>query len=99
MGGRGSDGGGLTGAFNLLLHLDGRFELLRSPGSAWNFRLRLGRKKSKKPPQPDRSFLVNRAGVGLLLSDTELGEHLKQLGRLYLEFPRQFVDSDLTHKD
>jgi hypothetical protein len=73
--------------------------MTRSLGSTRNLSFGLGRKESKKTPQLDRSFLFNRAGVGLLFGDAELGEHLKQPGWLYFELPRQFVYSDLTHKN
>jgi hypothetical protein len=50
------------------------------------------------PPQPVGDLVVNRTGVGSLLGDAELGQQLKKPVRLHLEFPRQLVDSDLTHK-
>ena len=40
---------------------------------------------------------VNRAGVRLLLSNTELGEHFEDHMRWNLELPRQLVDADFTH--
>jgi hypothetical protein len=36
--------------------------------------------------------------MGLLVSDPELREQIEKLVGLYLQLPRQLVDSDLTHK-
>jgi hypothetical protein len=49
-------------------------------------------------PQLDGDILVNGTGVSLLLGNAELRQQLQDPVRLDLKFPRQLVDSDLTHK-
>src|SRR6266851_1497194 len=49
-------------------------------------------------PNQFRNRFVDGAGVCLLLSDTELGEHLEDDMRWDLELPRQLVDANFTHK-
>jgi hypothetical protein len=63
------------------------------------FGVRLGRLASLDAlPNQFRNRSVDRAGVGLLLSDTELGKHLEDDMRWNLELPRQLVDANFTHK-
>ena len=56
------------------------------------------RKETEMAPQPVGHVVVDRTGVRPLFGDAELGQHLNKPVRLHLEFPRQLVDSDLTHK-
>jgi hypothetical protein len=42
-----------------------------------------------------RMLDIDRAGVGFLFFDTDLGQVVDQDLRLDLEFPRELVDSDL----
>jgi hypothetical protein len=47
--------------------------------------------------EPDGDILVDGTGVSFLLSDAELGQHLKDGARLDLQFTREFVDANLLH--
>lgn len=51
-------------------------------------------------PLPDyfRHRLINRAGVGLLLGDTELGQHVDDGVRGDFQLPCELIDSNFTHK-
>jgi hypothetical protein len=60
--------------------------------------LRLRGQKSKVTAQPIGQVVLERAGVGLLVGDAELGQHLQKPGRLHFQLPSQLVDADLTHK-
>jgi hypothetical protein len=48
--------------------------------------------------QPLGYVLIDRAGVGFFLGDTELGQHFDHLMRRDFELPRQLVDSDFCHR-
>ena len=52
---------------------------------------------AEMPAELVRDVLVNRAGVGFLLADTQVREHIEDFVGLDLEFPGQLVDSDLSH--
>jgi hypothetical protein len=51
-------------------------------------------------PLPDyfRHRLINRAGVGFLLGDTELGQHVDDGVRGDFQLPGELIDSNFTHK-
>jgi hypothetical protein len=52
---------------------------------------------SKIAAQLDGVVVVDRAGMGQRLGDTELVQFIDDLTRLHFELPRQLIDSDLTH--
>jgi hypothetical protein len=43
-------------------------------------------------------WLIYRAGVGFLLGDTELGQHVDNGVRGDLKLPCELIDSNFTHK-
>lgn len=45
-----------------------------------------------------RHRLINRAGVGFLLGDTELGQHVDDGVRGDFQLPCELIDSNFTHK-
>jgi len=45
-----------------------------------------------------RYVLVERAGVGLLLDMTQLGEQVENALRFHLKLPRQLINADFSHK-
>jgi hypothetical protein len=45
-----------------------------------------------------RHGLINRAGMGLLLGDAELGQHVNDGVRGDLKLPGELIDSNFTHK-
>jgi hypothetical protein len=45
-----------------------------------------------------RNLVVERAGVGLLVRDSELWQQLKEDVRLYFELARQLIDANFTHR-
>ena len=45
-----------------------------------------------------RHWLINGAGVGLLLGDAELGQHVDDGVRGDLKLPCELIDSNFTHK-
>ena len=45
-----------------------------------------------------RHGLINRAGMGLLLGDAELGQHVNNGMRGDLKLPGELIDSNFTHK-
>jgi hypothetical protein len=51
-------------------------------------------------PLPDylRHRLINRAGVGFLLADAELGQHVDNGMRGDFQLPCELIDSNFTHK-
>ncbi len=55
--------------------------------------------RSTLHPLPDYfgHWLINRAGVGLLFGDAELGQHVDDGMRGDLKLPGQLIDSDFTH--
>jgi hypothetical protein len=73
--------------------------LLNRHCGAAGFGVRLGRLASLDAlPNQFRNRSVDGAGVGLFLSDTELGKHLEDGMRWNLELPRQLVYANFTHK-
>jgi len=56
-------------------------------------RLRLAKTAAKL----QRDFVVERAGVGLLVSDSELRQQLEKDIRLYFELASQLIDANFTH--
>src|SRR5882672_5656870 len=75
------------------------FGLLNRHGDATGFDVCLGWLTSLDAlPNQFRNGSVDRAGVGLFLSDTELGKHIEDSMRWNLELPRQLVNADFTHK-
>jgi len=48
-------------------------------------------------PQLLGVIVVDRAGMGQRLGNTELVQFIDDLTRLNFELPRQLIDSDLTH--
>ena len=51
------------------------------------------------PPQLYRDIFVNRAGVGLLLGDTQFREQLQNFVSLYFQLSSQLVNANLSHKN
>jgi hypothetical protein len=45
-----------------------------------------------------RHWLINGAGVGLLLGDAELGQHVDDGVRGDFQLPCELIDSNFTHK-
>jgi hypothetical protein len=45
-----------------------------------------------------RNFVVQRAGVGLLVRDSELRQQLKKYIWLYFELASQLIDANFTHR-
>lgn len=62
--------------------------------AAW-FRRRVG--YAKMLAQQDRDVFVDRAGMGLLFRNAQLGQEVQDPAGLDLQLPREFVDSDLFH--
>jgi hypothetical protein len=56
--------------------------------------------RSTLHPLPDyfRHRLIDGAGMGFLLGDTELGQHVDDGVRGDLQLPCELIDSNFTHK-
>ena len=64
-------------------------------------RRRVGRSfagESEAVPHLKRDIVVKRAGVGLLVVDSQFGQQIEDHVRLDLEFASQLVNANLTHK-
>ncbi len=53
----------------------------------------------QQPPQPDRDILVDRAGVGLLFRNAQLGQPVKDLVRFDFQLPGQLINANLVHRN
>jgi hypothetical protein len=51
------------------------------------------------PAQLDRHIFVYRAGMGLLLGNSQFREQLQNFVGFYFQLPRQLVDANLSHKN
>jgi hypothetical protein len=71
------------------LSLGGHISFLRS---FW--RLSLAETAAKL----QRNLVVERAGVGLLVCDSELRQQLEEDVRLYFELACQLIDANFTHR-
>jgi hypothetical protein len=53
---------------------------------------------AETPAKLQRNFVVQRAGVCLLVRDSELRQQLEEDIRLYFELASQLIDANFTHR-
>lgn len=79
----------------LRLHCGRRARFLRWRLSAHRF----GHGRTEISAHKVGGIVVNRTGMGLLLSHTELGQEIDDPARLHFELACQLVDTNLTHRE
>jgi hypothetical protein len=82
----------------VLIQLLERFRLGNGDGAVGFAAHRSARAALHSLPNYFGHWLINGAGVGLLLGNPELGQHVDDGVRGDLKLPCQLIDSDFTHK-